>query len=94
MLQSDNETPLPQDHIETPKRRTLVSNEIENKADEICDLHKYVQILSTKVETIKLFVKEHFYLLKKSISEINSNTDKTDNTKAKYLLHKDNEFLL
>ena len=42
LFTSDHETPLPPDKIETPKRRTLVINEIGNKTDEICDLDKYV----------------------------------------------------
>ena len=46
---------------ETPKRRTLVINEIENKTDEIYDLHNQVQSLVTEVEVIKLFIKEQFY---------------------------------
>ena len=59
-------------------------------------MHKYVQSLVTEVEVIKLFMKEQFYLHKKSISEINSNTDTTDNTitETTDLLHKHNEFLL
>ena len=35
LFTSDHETPLPQDNIETPKRRTLVINEIGNNTDEI-----------------------------------------------------------
>ena len=42
LLISDRETALPQDDIETPKRRTLVKNEIGNN-DEIYDFHNYVQ---------------------------------------------------
>ena len=74
----DHETPLPQDNIETPKRRTLVITEIGNKTDEIYDLHKFVKSLATEMEAMKLFITEQFYLLKKSILEINSNTDATD----------------
>ena len=93
---SDHQTPLPQDNIETPKRRTLVINEIGNKTDEIYDLHKYVQSLATEIEAMKLFIKEQFYLTKKLISEINSNTDVTDNsiTKTTDLLRKHVEILL
>ena len=80
LFTSDHETPLPQDNIETPKRRVLVTNEIENKTDEIYNLHKYVQSLATEEETMKLFMKKEFYLLKKSISGINSNTDATNNS--------------
>ena len=95
-LKSDHETPLPQDNIETPKRRTPVINETVNKTDEIYDLNKYVQSLATEMEAMKLFIKEQFYLLKKSISEINSNTDTTDNsiTQTTDLLRKHIEFLL
>ena len=71
MFTSDHETPLPQDNIETSKRKTLVKNEIGSKTDEIYDLHKYVQRLATEMEVMKLFIKEQFYLLKKSVSEIN-----------------------
>ena len=77
LLTSDHETALPPDDIETPKRRTLVINEIGNN-DEIYGLHKYVQSLDTEMEAMKLFIKEQFCLLKKSTSEINSNTDATD----------------
>ena len=92
---SDHETALPQDDIETPKRGTLVINDIGNN-DEIYDLHKYVQSLATEMEAMKLFIKEQFCLLKKSISEINSNTDATDNssTETTHLLRKHIEFLL
>ena len=94
MFTSDHETPLQQDNIETPQR-TLVINEIRNKTDEIY-LHKYVHSLATEMEEMKLFIKEQFYLLKKSISEINSNTDTTDNsiTETTDLLRKHIEFLL
>ena len=68
MFTSDHETPIPQDDIQTPKRRTLVINEIRNKTDKIYDLHKYVQSLATEMEAMKLFITEQFYLLKKSIS--------------------------
>ena len=95
LFTSDHETALPQDDIETPKRRTLVINDIGNN-DEIYDLHKYVQSLATEMEAMKLFIKEQFCLLKKSISEINSNTDVTDNsiTETTHLLRKHIEFLL
>ena len=95
MFTSDHETALPQDDIETPKRRTLVINDIGNN-DEIYDLHKYVRSLATEMEAMKLFIKEQFCLLKKSISEINSNTDATDNsiTETTHLLRKHIEFLL
>ena len=95
LFTSDHETALPQDDIETPKRRTLVINDIGNN-DEIYDLHKYVQSLATEMEAMKLFIKEQFCLLKKSISEINSNTDATDNsiTETTHLLRKHIEFLL
>ena len=95
MFTSNHETALPQDDIETPKRRTLVINEKGNN-DEIYDLHKYVQSLATEMEAMKLFIKEQFCLLKKSISEINSNTDVTDNsiTETTDLLRKHIEFLL
>ena len=56
----------------------LVINDIGNN-DEIYDLHKYVQSLTTEMEAMKLFIKEQFCLLKKSIREISSNTDATDN---------------
>ena len=96
MFTSDHETPLPQDNIQTPKRRTPVINEIGNKTDEIYDLNKYVQSLAMKMEAMKLFIKEQFYLLKKSIAEINSNTDTTDNsiTETTDLLRKHIEFFL
>ena len=48
-------------NLETPKRRTIVINEIENKTDKIYDLHNQVQSLVTEVEVIKLFIKEQFY---------------------------------
>ena len=89
------EIALPQDDIETPKRRTLVINDIGNN-DEIYGLHKYVQSLATEMKAIKLFIKEQSCLLKKSILEINSNTDVTDNsiTETTDLLRKHIEFLL
>ena len=48
------------------------------------------------MEAMKLFVKEQFCLLKKSISEINSNTDVSDNsiTRTTDLLLKHIQFLL
>ena len=96
LFATDHETPLPQDNIETPKRGTLVINELGNKTDEIYDLPKYVQSLTTEMEVMKLFIKEQFCLLKKSISEINSNTYPTDNsiTETTDLLGKHIEFLL
>ena len=96
LFTSDHETPLPQDNIETSKRRTLVINEIGNKTDEIYDLHKYVQSLATEMKAMKLLIKKQFYLLKKPISEINSNTDATDNsiTETTDLPRKHIEFLL
>ena len=95
MFTSDHETALPEDDIETPKKRTLVINEVGNN-DEIYDLHKYAQSLTTEMEAMKLFIKEQFCLLKNSISEINSNTDATDNsiTETTALLRKHIEFLL
>ena len=57
LLTSDHETPRPQDNIETPKRRTIVINEIGNNTDEVYDLHKYVQCLATEMEAMKLFLK-------------------------------------
>ena len=89
------EIALPQDDIETPKRRTLVINDIGNN-DEIYDLHKYVQSLAAEMGAMKLFIKEQFCLLKKSTSQINSNTDATDNsiTETTDLLRKYIEFLL
>ena len=48
------EIALPQDDNETPKRRTLVINDIGNN-NEIYDLHKYVQSLATEMEAMKLF---------------------------------------
>ena len=96
LFTSDYETPLPQDNTETPKRRILVINEIGKKTDETYDLHKYVQSLATEMEAMKLFIKEQFYLLKKMISDNNSNTDATDNsiTETTHLLRKHIEFLL
>ena len=90
-----HETALPQDDIETPKRRTLVINDIGNN-DEIYNLYKYAQSLTTEMEAMKLFMKEQFCLLKNSISEINSNTDATDNsiTETTHLFRKHIEFLL
>ena len=48
------------------------------------------------MEAMKLFIKKQFYLLKHSISEINSNIDATDNSKTETtdLLRKQIEFLL
>ena len=48
------------------------------------------------MEAIELFIKEQFYLLKTSISEISSSTDTTDNsiTETTDLLRKDIQFLL
>ena len=47
------------------------------------------------MEAVKLFLKEEFYLLQKSISKINRNTDETENsiTETTYLLRKQNELL-
>ena len=55
-----------------------------------------MQSLATEIEAMKLFIKEQFYLTKKLISEINSNTDVTDNsiTKTTDLLRKHVEILL
>ena len=94
LLTSDSEASIPQDNLDTPRRRTLEINEKENKLDKICDLHKYVQSLATEREGIKLFNKEKFYLLAQLVSEINSNTDTTDNTVTETtdLLYKQNEF--
>ena len=39
--------------IKTPKRRTLVINEIGTNTDEIYDLHEYVQSLATEMEVMK-----------------------------------------
>ena len=77
MFTSHHETPLSQDYIEIPKKRTIVRNEIESKTDKIYDLHEYVQSLATKVEAMKLFLKEEFYLIKMLIWKININTDAT-----------------
>lgn len=63
MLTSDSEASIPQDNLDTPKRRTLEINEKENKTDKICDLHKYVQSLATEREGIKLSNKENFIYL-------------------------------
>ena len=89
------EIALPQDDIETPKRRTLVINDIGNN-DEIYDLHKYLQSLAIEMEAMKLFIKEQYYLPKKLISEINSNADATGNTitETTDLFRKHIEFLL
>ena len=38
-------------------------------------MRKYAESLVTETEAIKLFMKEQFYLPKKSVSEINCNTD-------------------
>ena len=65
MFTSDHETPLPQDNIEAPKRKSLLINETESKTDKIYDFYKYVQSLATEVEAMKLFMKKEFYLLKK-----------------------------
>ena len=83
-------------HKITLKRRTLVINEIGNNTNEIYDLHKYMQSLATEMETMKLFITEQFYLLKRSISEINSSTDVTDNsiTETADFLRRHIEFLL
>ena len=64
--------------------------------DKTYDLHKYGHSLATEMEAMKLFINEQFCLLKKSISEINSNTDATDNsiTETTDLLRKHIEFLL
>ena len=96
LFTSDHETPLPQDNIETPKRRTVVINEIGNNTGEMYNLHKYVQSLATLMEVMKFFIKEQFNLLTKSISEINRSTDATDNsiTETTDLLYKHIEFLL
>ena len=40
----------------------------------------YVKRLAREVEAIKLFMKEQFYVLRKSVSEINSNTNTAENT--------------
>ena len=55
-----------------------------------------MQTFATEMEMMKLLITEQFYLLKKSISEINRNTDATDNsiTKTTDLLRKYIEFLL
>ena len=55
-----------------------------------------MQSLTTEVEAMKLFIKEQFCSLKKSISEINSNTEATDNSidETTDLLRKHIEFLL
>ena len=83
-------------HKITLKRRTLVINEIGNNTNEIYDLHKHMQSLATEMETMKLFITEQFYLLKRSISEINSSTDVTDNsiTETTDFLRRHIEFLL
>ena len=39
-----------------------------------------MQSSATEMEVMKIFIKEQFYSLKKSISEINNNTDATDNS--------------
>ena len=55
-----------------------------------------MQSLATEMEAMKFFIKEQFCLLKKSIAEINSNTDATDDsiTETTDLLRKHIEFLL
>ena len=63
MLTSDSEASIPQDNLDTPKRRTLEINEKENKTDKICGLHKYVQSLATESEGIKLSNQENFIYL-------------------------------
>ena len=63
LLTSDHETALPQNDIETPKRRTLVINDIGNN-DEIYDLHKYVESLATEMEAMKFDKRTSFFTLK------------------------------
>ena len=52
--------------------------------------------MATEMQAMNLFIKEQFYFLKKSISEIESNTDATDNSiiETTDLLRKHIEFLL
>ena len=59
-----------------------------------CSL-KIAQGFATEVEAMKIFLKEEFYLLQKSISKINRNTDETENsiTETTDLLRKQNELL-
>ena len=51
--------------------------------------------MAAEVEAVKLFLKEEFYLLQKSISKINRNTDETENsiTETTDLFRKQNELL-
>ena len=64
MFTSDNKISVLQNNPKTPKRKTLVINEIENKTNEIYDLSKYVQSLITEVGATNYFWKNSFIYLK------------------------------
>ena len=81
-----SESPVIQTFPDTPKIKDFSKTELNdnNKSSDLAENKNYmcdnkVYGLTTEIEVIKMFIKEQFYVTKKSITEISNHSEQQNN---------------
>ena len=68
------------------------SSDLAENKNYMCDNQVYD--LTTEIEAIKMFIKEQFYVIKKSIADISNHLEQQNNKEIIELLQEQNKLLI
>ena len=88
LIQKFPDTPIIKDFSKTK----LSDNDKSSDSDYMCD--NQVFDLTTEIEAIKMFTKEQFYVIKKSIADISNQLEQQNNKEIIELLQEQNKLLI
>ena len=92
LIQTFPDTPKIKDFSKTKLNDHDKSSDLAKNKSYICDNQVYD--LTTEIEAIKMFIKEQFYVIKKSIADISNHLEQQNNKEIIELLQKQNKHLI
>ena len=92
LIQTFPDTPKIKDFSKTKLNDNDKSSDLAENKNYMCDNQVYD--LTTEIEAIKMFIKEQFYVVKKSIADISNHSEQQSNKEIIELLQEQNKHLI
>ena len=92
LIQTFSDTPKIKDFSKTKLNDNDKSSDLAENKNYMCDNQVYD--LTTEIEAIKMFIKEQFYVIKKSIADISNHSEQQNNKEIIELLQEQNKLLI
>ena len=92
LIQNFPDTPIVKDFSKTKLNDNDKSSYLAENNNYMCENQVYGR--TTKIEAIKMFIKEQFYLTKNSIADITNQSEQENNKEIVELLQEQNKLLI